>query len=238
MLNLTLFTVSLRQLLSRHRLLLLSVLTLITLIPALIAGISALAHDPAGPDWLFEHIALLPFVLPLLALIISSTLLREEIRNQTIVYLVTKPISRAMIVLSKFAAGLLLLWVLTWLSILIATAIVGGGGEVLWPLLVAGTLITLAYGAFFLALSLVFKWALLWGLAYLILWEVALANLASGVSQLSIHHYAAQFTEGLLGKADGGNWSGNLGVLLVITIISFALAAWQLGRMEFPGESD
>jgi len=237
MLSLTLFRLSLRQLLSRHRLFWLTVLALIALIPALIGGISVAANHPIDSSQLFTEIGL-PLVLPLIALIVYATLLREEIRNQTIIYLVTKPIARAMIVLSKFAAGLLLIWVLVWLSLLISAAVIGDPASVLGSLLAAAALIALTYGAFFLAVSLVFKRALLWGLAYLIVWEGILANLAPGISQLSIHHYAAQFTDGLPGTAPGGDWSSNLWILLVITIISLVLAAWQLGRMEFPGESD
>jgi ABC-2 type transport system permease protein len=234
MLNLSLFKLSLRQLLGRQRLLLLIVLALI---PALIAGVSMLFQAPVQIDSLFAELGL-PLVLPLIAMVVSGTLLREEIRNQTIIYLVTKPIARAAIVLGKFAAGLLLIWVFNWLSIIISAAIVGGAGDVLGPLLASATLVALAYGGFFLALSLFFKRALLWSLAYVIIWEWTLANLAPGVSQLSISHYAAQFMGGLLDTTPEGSWSASPWVLLGIAIVSLAFAASQLGRMEFAGEAD
>lgn len=234
--TLNLFKLSLRQLLGRQRLLLLVVLTLIALIPSLLAAISLWVGRPLQSAQLFADFDL-PVVLPLIALIVSGSLLREEIHNQTIVYLITKPISRLMIVLGKFAAGLLLIWALGWLGLLVQAAVLAAGSE-LAPQFASVALITLAYGAFYLALSLFFKRALLWGLAYLIVWEGVLANLAPGIKQLSIHQYAAQFSAGLLSQGSSGDWSAGLGVLLAITIVSLALAAWHLSRMEFAGETD
>lgn len=235
MLSLSLFKLSLRQLLGRQRLLLLTVLALIALIPALIAGISAWFQAPAQPDALFLELGL-PLVIPLIAMVVSGTLLREEIRNQTIIYLITKPIPRIAILLGKFAAGLLLIWVLNGLSLIISAAIVGGAGDVLGALLASATLTALAYGAFFLALSLLLKRALLWGLAYLVIWEWILAGMAPGIQQLSIGFYATQFTKSLLGAAH--NWGASPWVLLGTAVVSLALAAWRLGRMEFAGEAD
>ena len=229
--TLNLFKLSLRQLLGRQRLLLLVVLTLTALIPSLLAAISLWVGQPLQSAQLFADFDL-PVVLPLIALIVSGSLLREEIHNQTIVYLLIKPIARPLIVLGKFAAGLLLVWALGWLGLLIQAAVLADGSE-LAPQFASVTLITLAYGAFYLALSLFFKRALLWGLAYLILWEGVLTNIFPGVKQLSIHQYAAQFSSGPLGQRNAA-----LGVLLAIAAVSLALAAWRLGRMEFPGETE
>ncbi|MBI3642898.1 ABC transporter permease subunit [Candidatus Acetothermia bacterium] len=189
----------------------------------------------------------LPFLYPIIILILASLALREEISNDTISYLWVKPISRESILLSKFLVVFLVAFILSALSLLFTAKILDANWDIALNLLFAAGISLLAYGSFFLVLSLYMGRAILVGFFYILIWENLLSKLSPLASSLSIRSYAQNLTNALLNLPCGGT-SDNPGtclptatsiiVLLLISVGSLALSVWRFSKMEFPGEME
>jgi ABC-2 type transport system permease protein len=192
MINPTIVWITMRGLLGRRRFLLLLPL------PAMVVGLALLAESlGAEPvDWAQPILVGLGIavVLPVMALIVGASVLGSEIDDGTIVHILTKPLPRREVVLSKLLVAV------------VATAATVGAGMFLAGLvagsvrlglgLVAGTVVgVLAYSALFLALSLVTRRPVLVGLVYILIWEGLLGNVVSGTRVLSIQQYVITVSE-------------------------------------------
>ena len=176
-------------------------LALLAFFPAVIVGGMAANGTQGAPlvD-VYEVLVVqlfLPLVLLLLSLLLAVPLLRDEIDEQTISYLVTRTLGKTAIVLGKYLGYLALALLLLLPSVALTYGIVAGDsgnayGElsgVLPSLLAATTLGVIAYGAFYLLLGLLTRRALLAGLVYAFLWEFLLGNLPGTVPDLTVMHY-------------------------------------------------
>lgn len=243
MFSLGVFRLSLRQLIGQHRRLLIAALIVLVAIPMLIALIeinSSESHQKT-PRELFDELfngMTLGFILPVIALILSATTLREEIQTQTINYLILKPISRMAITLSKWSAATLIALIFSAASILGLTLILKTANIEIF--LAVGLMTTLAYASFYFFLSLAIDRVLIGGFVYLILWEGIIGNISKPASLLSIRYYAHSMEQALLGTnpAPDVSLGSSVMTLLAIAVLLLILAGWRLSRMEFPGSSD
>jgi ABC-2 type transport system permease protein len=241
------FKLSLRQLVDRHRLWLLAFLSVLAVIPTLIGaiGIYTASPDESSPDIqrelreLFSDLTI-GFILPVIALMLSATILREEIQTQTIHYLLLKPISRTIIILSKWSAAMSLALVLSALSALGLAILSAESAQKLPYYLATGFITTLAYGGFFFFWSLVLDRALIAGFLFIILWEGIIGDLSNPARLLSIRFYAKSIERMLLGQPQSQDLPMLQSALTLAAVVVLALifAGWRLSRMEFPGNSD
>ena len=139
-------------------------------------------------------------VVPFIALILASSSFGAEIDDGTVIYLLTKPISRTEIVITKLVVTALICIVLSTLSTL------GSGMIMLKGLdstrLVLGFTAGAALGAFlysalFLALGLITKRGMLVGLVYLVVWEGTLGRFFQGTRVLSVRQYMLAVTDAI-----------------------------------------
>ena len=93
----------------------------------------------------------------------------------------------------------------------------------------------IAYGALFVLLGLWVRRALIWGLAYILLWEGFVAIAGDNAQRLAIRSY----TRSLLSDATGVDLcladidvSASVIVPLVVAAVAFALTTWRLRKME------
>lgn len=237
MINTTVLRITLRGLLGRRRFLLLLPL------PALVAGLALLADSlGAEPAEWAQPILIglgVVVVLPLLALIIGASVLGSEIDDGTIVHILAKPLPRREILLSKLVVAVVVTAVAVGAGMALAGLVAGSGRLVLG--LLAGTAVgAVAYGAFFLALSLVTRRPVLVGLLYILIWEGLLGNLVSGTRVLSIQQYVISVAEWAAGTT---LFSGNLSVPVslsmagAVTVAATALAIDRLRSFSVAGET-
>ena len=193
--------ITLRQLLSRRRTLL---LVLLGGVLVLVAGIFRLAGEEARA---------LPFtagllgnlgigtLMPLVALIFGTGAIGAEIEDGTAIFLLAKPISRRTIVLTKLAVAAVCSAALTCGPMLLAGLISAGGlGEGLVAGMVAAAAIgSLLYCAIFVAVSLVTGRAFVFGLAYVLIWEGLLAGLFAGTRTFSVRQLTLAFADSIGG---------------------------------------
>ncbi|MEV0623261.1 ABC transporter permease subunit [Nonomuraea sp. NPDC050404] len=227
-----------RALLGRRRIILL------LLLPLALIGLAVLFRVFGGADQRSAVLLLQNFaigtMLPLLGLIAGTGVIAPEIDDGTIIHLMSKPISRPVIVQTKFlvAASLLALFAAVptyaagWLLIRNEDGIAAG--------FALGTLVAgIAYAAVFLLLGIVTRHAVTIGIIYALVWESLVGNLIPGARKFSIQHWgqsiADQFTTSPFFKAEVA-----LGVaipaLLLITVAAVLWAGQRLRAFSLTGD--
>ena len=231
--NRTIVKLALQALLGRKRfwLLLAFPLALIAL-TALIVALSSQV-DAAWP-----MIALMgyPLVLPLVAILAASSVLGPEVDDGSIVYLLSKPVSRHAVAVSKWVVAWAATMLVGTLSILLAGLVAGDADRaVAWWVasLVAGT----TYSALFLALSAVTRHAVVIGLIFVLIWEGLLGGLLAGVAWLSVGQWGIrvghEFSDHL---DDPANLVWAIGASVVVTVGGVWFAGDRLRSFSLTGD--
>lgn len=237
--NLTIVRITARGLLGRRRFLLLIPL------PVLLVGLAELAHTISPEhvrDWGTAIVGGLGFgvLLPVVALIVASSVLGAEIDDGTIVHILAKPVPRRDIVLAKLAVAVGVTTVVSavpmFLAGLIAVSTRYGLGLALSCLVGS-----LAYCALFLLLSLLSRRPVLVGLLYILLWEDTLSSLLSGTRVLSVTQYAISVAVHAGGTADLIHTRLSLPVAVVMSAVFLVagtvLAIDRLRSFTLTGET-
>jgi ABC-2 type transport system permease protein len=236
------FTLTIRQFLSGKAV---RVVALFALVPSIFALIFWL--DAGGLTQrefmhrLFQDF-IAPTILPIATLILATNALGNEVEDRTMVYLALKPISRARIILEKFAAVFAAAGLLLAEGLLLTYIIVmrGAAGANLDQLLAqqAGLLFgVLGYGALFLAVSLIVPRALVAGIMYTLLWESLFGRFIPGIRLISVRHYVQSIyvriaDDPLIRLSQAMQLSSAIIVLLLLTALTLALATWRLRTMN------
>ena len=227
--------VTARGLFGRRRIVL---LVLLAALPVLIGLLIRVTGGRPDVDRVLATLVV-QFVMPLVALIVGTTVLGSEIDDGTAVYLLVKPVSRWRIVLAKaiVAAGLtavLIVPAVVLTSLLLsrddlATTVIGFTAACF----LGGS----AYAIAFLALSTFTTRAFLIGLAYVLIWEGVLSRLLEGTKFLSIRQATLGVAAGAGVPFGDTQLALNVSVLVLLVVIvgGFLLASWRLARFEIRG---
>ncbi len=143
------------------------------------------------------------FLVPLCALAFGTTSLGNERDDGTLVFLLTRPISRPWIVLVKFFATLPLAlgWTISFFGICCAAA--GGAGWLAWErYLPAVVLLGLAYTAVFHLFATLFQHPTIAALIYAFFFEFLMGNLPGIIKHAAISYYGRSIMIGL-GLSEG-----------------------------------
>jgi hypothetical protein len=141
-------------------------------------------------------------IVPLVALILGSAAVAEEVEERTITYLFTRPVPRAAILLGRWLALALILSVILWLSAwavfeildrLVPVYAERQSPELRWRLVQVIVLGGVVYSAVFAAAGAFFKHPIIVGLGYTFAIEGFLANLPGGNPSLTIQFYLKSF---------------------------------------------
>ena len=249
---LTLFRVSVWQFVRGRRLLALAGLFLLPSALALLAR----HYNPNYADAIAETEEILVFymipqaLVPLSALILSSGMIRDEVEGQTLTYLLVRPLPRPSIYLAKLLAAWCVAAALSAVFITITLAAVHWGTPEFWgdilprrALEVSGlaALSLLVYVALFGGLSLLFRWVLVFGVGYIVMFEGVFANIDFMVRRLTVLWYVRVLSERWLGL-HVDSWSIDLDeapsgqealwTLLIAAAVLSVAAAWWFGGRE------
>ncbi|HML98830.1 MAG TPA: ABC transporter permease [Tepidiformaceae bacterium] len=199
--NRTLIGLTERQLLGQKRTIL---MLLSAMVPVLIAVLYRAAANDDPQRWAASVLnaqLIVGTFLPLAALVFGTAALGSEFEDGTAVYILSKPIPRRVIVLSK----LLIAWLATAGTVLaasvVATVIVLWGeprGGIVAGFALAVVAGSLAYCALFTWLSVVTSRALIVGLLYAFIWEGVITRLFAGVRFLSVRQYTLGIADTLV----------------------------------------
>ncbi|MCW2680543.1 MAG: hypothetical protein JWM62_1944 [Frankiales bacterium] len=234
----TLLQLSLRSVVRGKRMVFVALLPLLVGLVAVLLAVNAGDTDRTDPYGVLAGELLLPLVLALVALILGVNAFGDERDERTLGLLLATTLSRPRIVLTKYAAAAAVTWLAclpaTLGCLVLATKTELPFGEAAVSLLVASLLAALAYSALFVLLSLVLRRAVLVGLAYLVLWEGLLAELAVAFRNLSVGAYAARvvgapFDDVPFNASDGSVVTAVV-LLVVVAVVGVAASAWRLPR--------
>lgn len=239
---LTLASVSLRGLLNRRRTLLLG---LFGALVVLVAVLFQLADQPDDESLAFTGQLLgnfgLAVLLPVVAVIVGTAAIGSELDDGTIIYLLAKPIPRGLVAVVKFVVAWVIVVLVVCPAILVAGIVArGGDAELGIAYAVAAGFGAVEYTAVFLALSLVTSRALVAGLAYVVIWEGAVAGLFEGTRILSVRQHALAIADAIGGEG-ALEAPISLGPALVmgvlVSVVALVVAVRRLERVELRGET-
>jgi ABC-2 type transport system permease protein len=176
----------------------------------------------------------LAILVPLATLWLGTSAVGDLVEDRLLVYLWLKPVSRWQLPAAAILATVSVALPLTALP-LVLSAVIAGAGDVAWATLLAAPLATLAYSGIFVAAGIWFRRAVWWGLAFVLIWENAVAYTAEGTSRVTVVGWASS----VLGRApdvdvqlDAGSAAAALVILPAIAIAGWLLATWRYRRVD------
>ena len=227
--------VTFRGLLGRRRIFL---LVLLAALPVLIGLLIRIAGGRPDADRVLDTLVV-RFVMPLVALIVGTTVIGSEIDDGTAVFLMVKPIARWRIVLSKALVAAGLTAVLIVPAVIISSILLSRTdlATTLEAFTVACFFGGTAYAIAFLALSAFTSRAFLIGLAYVLVWEGVLASILEGTKFLSIRQATLGIAAALGVDTPGQPLAAGVSAAVLAVVIAggFMIASWRLARFEIRG---
>lgn len=172
-------------------------------------------------------------VVPLLGLIAGTGAIGPEIDEGSIVYLLSKPLSRYSIATSKVVVAVGVIAVFAALPTFLAGLILAGLSDRLAVAYALGALVAgTAYGALFVLLAVMTRNAVVIGLLYALIWETLIGNFVPGAQTLSIQQWALAITENVLGDEAvrlGISSAVGLGTAIPMLLAVIAGSTWYAG---------
>jgi ABC-2 type transport system permease protein len=181
-------------------------------------------------------LAALALYVPVVALVFSTSSLGDLAQDGTLVYVWLRPVARWKVVLVAMATTLTVVLPLTlgpiWLGVLLS----GASTTALWAVTVAVVLANAAYAGVFTAFGLRVRHALIFGLAYVVIWEAAIASLGKGPAAVSIRHYAESLmahigNQTVPGAIEADLWPSVI-VLVAVTMVGLVATTILLTRQD------
>jgi ABC-2 type transport system permease protein len=186
----TLFKLFVRSLLTRPRLAALSGMGLVAVLLGIALRVGN-APDPGHTAYQdLVTVYCLGVLAPVTALVFASAALGDPAEDRTLVYVWLTPVARWRMTAAAMAAALAAALPVAVVPAVLAATLASVGGGLVVGTAVSMTMAVLGYGALFLGLGLKVRRALAWGLAYVLIWEGAVARQARGAARISIQVYA------------------------------------------------
>lgn len=218
----------------------LAALTLLA-VAAVVLGIAIAASHPDEPVRAGVELVNaygLSLLAPVTTLVFASAALGDLVDDGTLVYVWLRPVPRWGIAIAAFAASLTVALPLVVVPMVIAAALASDGdGALVAAAALASTLAVVAYSGLFVALGLRVKRALVWGLAYILIWEGFVARAGRNASRLAVLSY----TRSILTHATGvrlrlasASVPAAIAVPVLVALAAVAYTSWRLRRQEVP----
>jgi ABC-2 type transport system permease protein len=131
----------------------------------------------------------LTVLVPVVALVFSSSTLGDLVDDRTLVYIWLRPVNRLTVAAAAAAAAVTICLPAVTVPLVLTAWLTGGGLALVGGTAVAAAVGVAGYCGLFVAVGLRFKRALVWGLAYILLWEGYVANASKTASRLSLRAY-------------------------------------------------
>ena len=225
----------LRQLLSRGRIFALSLLGIAVVVVAALIGAADSSDDPLETG--VSVVADLGFTLivPIITLVFASAALGDMRDDGTLVYLWLRPMDRLPIVVGAFAAAVTLSLPLTAVPMVATAVALDAGGALVSATLIAVVVAVLAYAALFVLFGLFTKNAIVWGIAYILIWEGLAAAIGNFAARLAVRGYTRSILTDRTGvELDLADLSQTWGIVVPLSIAvgALSLAAVRLNRLD------
>ncbi|GAA3723229.1 ABC transporter permease [Streptomyces tremellae] len=228
MYNPTVARLTYRALLGRRRAAILFLLPALLIVISLAVRLVRGADDGTASD-LLGGFAIATMV-PLIGVIAGTGAIGPEIDDGSIVYLLSKPVKRPTIILTKLTVAIAVTMAFSAIPTLIAGFILNGnGGQIAVAYTVAALVASIAYSALFLLLGTVSRHAVVIGLVYALVWEALFGSLVPGARTLSVQQWALALAQRVAGE-DAVSSDVGLPAAVVLLVVITGLATWYAGR--------
>lgn len=233
------YSLALRQLAGRWRVL---IMTVLAAMPVIIA-VMMLRSNSAPSVREFEQAVLSAMlagsIAPLVVLAIAAAAFANEVEDRTLANLTLAPIPRWKIVVPKLLAAITLAGPFIAVSgVLTSQVAFLGDLRATIAVTVAGVAGVAMYASLFVWLGLVTTQAIGIGLLYIVLWEGFFAGFVSGARMFSIRHYSLALMHGLDGRRFASGTHIGLGMAIVVSVVVIGGFLWlsvrRLRRMDVP----
>ncbi|TLZ76414.1 MAG: hypothetical protein E6K07_08815 [Methanobacteriota archaeon] len=223
---------------------------LLALVPVILTLSLAAARVVTFDIVLFQQLMIplfLQVVLIFVTLVNATALIREEIDDNTLPFLLTRPISKPALVAYKYIGYLVAVLVVLIPPIILAYGVTEAYGglaftadlDVLGGFLAATILGSAAYGALFLFISVLIRRPLAVGLLIGFVWESVVDSIPGDVPKLSVIHYLKTILKDVIAINPLGQYRTDVsagvaaGILVAVSIALVVLAAFVFQQMEF-----
>jgi ABC-2 type transport system permease protein len=195
-------------------------------------------------------------LMALASAIFSTAVISQEVEQKTIVYLLTRPIPRWQLLLTRTLASASVVFMLTAFAALCVSIAVFGRAGIAQPLLISdlGTILmgSLAYGALFVLVSLMLNRAMIVCLLFAFGWESSIPNMPGYLYYVSVyshltaiaHHPKPTTGNGALTALSGQLSSNTMPastawtVLVCIVVGCMTLGCWWFTHFEYIPRED
>lgn len=228
------FRLTLRSQVTRGRAAGLGVVALLGLLLALgVRNADVFDRRDAAGDLVVNYC--ISLLVPVVALVFAAAALGDPAEDRTLVYLWLRPVARWRIAVASWAAS-----ACTSLAFgAVPTALVGllasGEGKLAAAAFLGAAVAVAGYTTLFLLLGLVVRRALVWGLAYLLIWEQFVARSGTTAARLSNLIYARSLFADLA-DLDPPRLAASTGTSvvtpLVVGAIALAVTSYTLRRLD------
>ena len=231
--------ITLRGVLGRRRALLLVLLPATLVVLAIV--LRATGHaDPQSAASLLQRYGI-GTLMPLVALIATTGVLGTEIDDGSIVFLLSKPISRPVIVQTKLVVAVGLTALFSAVPVLIAGLVMAGTADGLAIAFALGALAgSIAYGSILALVNVLTRHAVVTGLIYALIWESLIGSFVPGARELSVQQWALSVADWLTTSeavhADVALMAA-LGLLAAVTVGATVLAGQRLRSLAISGDA-
>ncbi|MBL8060121.1 MAG: ABC transporter permease subunit [Chthonomonas sp.] len=197
-------------------------------------------------------------LLALVAAVFATAVIAGEVEQKTIVYLLTRPIPRPVLLVSRALAAITTIAVIGVVLVLVVSLVNFGPSGLakgmVWRDVGVVALGAMAYGGFFLFISMLLNRAFLFCLLFAFGWEVFVPNmpgdlyfasLHSHMRALTLHPTSAAPSPGLtgIGPSIGAGPTAiptgvSIAVLLLVCLVSLGLSALWFQQSEYVPRED
>jgi ABC-2 type transport system permease protein len=232
----TVYTVTLRTQARLGRLVVLGILGAVAVLIGLAIGLGDVSDRLDAGANLINQYGVTIYV-PVVALVFASAVLGDPADEGTLVYFWLRPVPRWRVVAGAWLASITVVLPVVLVPLVVAAIVSGGGSALVRGTVLAATVGALAYTGIFTYLGLRVRRSLVWGLAYILLWEGFVALAGKNAARLAVRSY----TRSLLSNATGIEFRladtstpVALVVPIVVGLVALMLTTARLRRMEVP----
>ncbi len=218
------------------------------LVGVLVAGVMFYAStlDVVFSDSAFLlDVLVISFFLPVVTMFYGSSVIRDEIEDNSITLVITSPMSRWAAYLSYYVALLMAMLLLMFailvggfLAFYVPFGISRGSVSLLGNMLLLTFLGCTVYSALFLLVSVVLERSIYFGLFYAFIWEGFIGSIPGRISEVALKHYIRSIGSARMEFMEFATASGmvySLYVLTVVLVVLLAVGIAVFRQKEFPG---
>jgi ABC-type transport system involved in multi-copper enzyme maturation permease subunit len=217
--------------------------------PAILFLFASNDKTPDAGFQIFVEVSTVAFfflVLPIIAIVLGSTSLGVERRDQTLSFIALRPISRRMVALIKILAAAIAAFAFSivgvFLLVLMYVIRFGFDSELFVGIAIGALVAVVAYSCMFVPLGFITDRAVIIGLAYLLIFENGVVAALPGLASLSPARLGASMFGAVVTSAQvwiegvAGSLAFSAGsavfVLMVYAVIGIVLTAYLVSKRD------